>query len=433
MREATLTYGTYESGQTSFRIPLPLRKEPNPFRACVDGQMGEVIKCYREWKLSGDSEWLKTHAPKIFKILEYAWSEENPDRWDLNKDGVLEGRQHHTLDLELFGPRSWLQGFYLLALDCGAKIADEVGDTTRAQEYRAIYQKGKKWTNEHLFNGEYFMQKIDVSDKSVVDAFGAEKYWNDEVQEIKYQVADGCIIDQMLADWHAHLLGCEGIFDKEKKKTALQSLYKYNYHTSMREVANTWRNFAINDEAGTVICSYPSGVQKPKIPISYCEETMTGFEYALAGLMIAEGMEREGEELVKAVRERYDGERRNPWNEIECGSNYARSMAAFALLPIYSGFTYDMTKNYVGFEPLKRGDGRYFWSVANAWGNVTFEGKGRVLSVLGGQITLSSFGLRAGERAISLLINGKKTAFTQTDRALAFERTGVETLEVMIK
>ena len=433
MREATLTYGTYESGQTNFRIPLPLRKEPNSFRACVDGQMGEVIKCYREWKLSGDSEWLKTHAPKIFKILEYAWSEENPDRWDLNKDGVLEGRQHHTLDLELFGPSSWLQGFYLLALDCGAKIADEVGDTTRAQEYRAIYQKGKKWTNEHLFNGEYFMQKVDISDKSVVDAFGAEKYWNDEVQEIKYQVADGCIIDQMLADWHAHLLGCEGIFDKEKKKTALQSLYKYNYHTSMREVANTWRNFAINDEAGTVICSYPSGVQKPKIPISYCEETMTGFEYALAGLMIAEGMEREGEELVKAVRERYDGERRNPWNEIECGSNYARSMAAFALLPIYSGFTYDMTKNYVGFAPLKRGDGRYFWSVANAWGNVAFEGKGRVLSVLGGQITLSSFGLRAGERAVSLLINGKKTAFTQTDRALAFERTGVETLQVMIE
>ena len=200
----------------------------------------------------------------------------------------------------------------------------------------------------------------------------------------------------------------------------------------MREVVNTWRNFAVNDEAGTVICSYPNGVQKPKIPISYCEETMTGFEYALAGLMIAEGMQSEGEELVKAVRERYDGERRNPWNEIECGSNYARSMASFALLPIYSGFSFDMSKNYVGFAPLKTGDRRYFWSVANAWGNVTFAGNTRILSVLGGKITLSAFGLRAGERAVSLFVNGKKVDFMQEGTTLAFERMVVETLEVII-
>ena len=170
----------------------------------------------------------------------------------------------------------------------------------------------------------------------MTDAFNADNYWNDESEEIKYQVAEGCIIDQMLADWHAAIIGEREIFDRDKKGRALESLYKYNFKPSMREVANMWRNFALNDESGTVICSYPDSAKLPAIPISYCEECMTGFEYALAGLMLANGYIDEGCAMVKAVRDRYDGERRNPWNEIECGSNYARSMASFALMPICS-------------------------------------------------------------------------------------------------
>ena len=107
-----------------------------------------------------------------------------------------------------------------------------------------------------------------------------------------------------------------------------------------------WRLFSLGDEAGTVICSYPEGVQIPAIPIPYCEETMTGFEYAFAGLLISEGYFEEGEQVVKAIRDRYDGEKRNPWNEIECGSNYARPMLSFALLPIFSGFEFDLPKKH---------------------------------------------------------------------------------------
>ncbi len=440
IRESMLRYAYYETGRTDFRIMLPLGsgKQRWPWRACLDGQMGEVIKCYRDWKISGDTEWLKTHAPKIFKMIEYAWAEINLDNWDKDKDGVLEGRQHHTLDLEMFGPSSWLQGLYLLALDCGAKIADEVGDRQRAEEYRAIYENGKKWTNEHLFNGEYFIQKVNLDDKSVIDAYAAHDeyiagmYWNQEKNEIKYQVGEGCIIDQMLGDWHAHLIGSSCIFDKEKKMTALNSLYKYNYFKSMREVTNNWRIFSLNDEAGTVICSYPNGARKPKIPISYCEETMTGFEYALAGLMIAEGMRKEGEDLVKAIRNRYDGEKRNPWNEIECGSNYARSMASFALLPIYSGFSFDMTKHYIGFAPLKKGKGKYFWSVSDCWGTVDFTGKRRELLVNNGKLALAAFGLRERERVIKLVINGEEKKFSQTGKIITFEKADVQTLQITL-
>lgn len=409
LRENTMKYELFEHGGTMFRVQLPLGREHKWWRACVDGQMGEVIKCYREWKISGDNEWLSTHSEKIFKMLEYAWSEENEDAWDRNMDGVLEGRQHHTLDMELFGPSSWLQGFYLLALDCGAQMADATGQSERAKKYREVYEKGKKWTNENLFNGEYFYHKIDLKDKGVIDAYPeTEGYWNSEAEEIKYQVANGCVIDQMLSDWHAHLIGCEGVFDNEKKKIALESLYKNNFKPSMREVTNMWRNFAVNDEGGTLICTYPDK-NAPAIPIPYCEEVMTGFEYALAGLMLAEGERAKAEEMVKAIRNRYDGEKRNPWSEIECGNNYARSMASFALMLHYSGFSYDMTKKHIGFAPLE--NGKYLWSVGNTYGNVEISDTGCTLYVLGEPLYIESLYISGVKDVLAVTVDGKTAEF----------------------
>lgn len=411
IREITLKYALNDSGATSFRVNLPLKREMSTGRACVDGQMGEVIKCYREWKFSGNDEWLEKHSESIFKMLEYAWAEDNPDQWDADMDGVLEGRQHHTLDMELFGPSSWLQGFYLLALDCGAKMAKHLGDEKRVMLYTRLYENGKLWVNDHLFNGRYFCQSIDLSDKSIVDRFdAATHYWNDEAKEIKYQVADGCIIDQMLADWHAVLIGTTGVFDSEKKKSALEHLYKNNYKGSMRDVTNMWRNFSLNDEQGTVICSYPDGVKIPTIPIPYCEETMTGFEYALAGLMISEGYVAEGESMIKAIRNRYDGEKRNPWNEIECGSNYARSMASYALMPIYSGFTFDMTQKHIGFAPISD-VGKYLFSIGESWGTVELDGKSCRLTVLGNALSLNSISVPNSENITNVTVDGNNHDF----------------------
>lgn len=423
MRQNTIRYGMYEHGETAFRIALPLGRNAEHFRACVDGQMGEVIKCYREWKISGDDEWLKGHAASIFSMLEYAWSEANSDAWDADCDGILEGRQHHTLDMELFGVNSWLQGLYLLALDCASKMADALGEKQRAEKYKRLYVQGKSWTNANLFNGEYFGQKINLKDKSILEKFSnAEQYWNEETKEIKYQIGGGCGIDQILADWHAVLIGLDGVFDSDKKQKALESLYKYNFKPSMRAVTNVFRNFAVNDEAGTVICSYPNEKTMPAHPILYHSETMTGFEYALGGLMISQGMIAEGERIVKAVRERYDGEKRNPWSEIECGHNYARSMASYALLLIYSGFSFDMTQHYLGFKPINQGDGNYLWSVANAYGTVCFEGKTTTLSVLENAIELSSFGLRNVEKAVCVIVDGNEILFTQQGDRIYFEK-----------
>lgn len=426
MRENVIKYGVDDDGKSDFRLPLPIGRRNESYIACVDGQMGEIIKCYREWKISGDTAWLKNHADTIFKMLEFAWSQNNSHAWDANADGVMEGRQHNTLDIELFGANAWLQGFYLLALDCASQMAEALGEEARAKKYRELYAQGRAWTNEHLFNGEYFSQIVDLSDKSVMDRFAcAEYYWNDEAEEIKYQIGEGCIIDQMLADWHSALIGAGAVFDREKKRKALESLYRYNFKPTMRDVVNTFRNFALNDEAGTIICSYPEHKNMPKIPILYSTETMTGFEYALGGLMLSQGMLSEGERVIRAVRDRFDGERRNPWSEIECGHNYARSMASYALLHIYSGFSFDMTKKYIGFKPIKEGDCRYFWSVGNSYGNMQIKGAEQTLFVAAEAVTLSSFGLKDETKVTFVTVDGEAVPFEQKGCTLYFAERSV--------
>ena len=430
IREATTKYALFPSGSTNFRVPLPLGRKPYEW-SCVDGQMGEVFKTYREWKISGDDEWLKRQADAVFKMLEYAWSKENPNYWDRNKDGVLEGWQHHTLDMDLYGPSSWLEGFYLLALDCASEMATALNLPKKAKLYQKLYKRGRRWTNKNLFNGQFFCQQVDLTDKQAVE--GRLRYWNEETGQMKYQIGQGCIIDQVLADWHSALIGREEIFDKNKKKKALKTLYKNNFKRSMREVANTWRNFAINDESGTIICSYPEGFSKPAIPITYSEETMTGFEYSLGGLMIKEGLVKEGERIVKAVRDRFDGKKRNPWNEFECGSNYARSMSSFALLLIYSGFSFDMTEKRVGFNPVNKGNFKSLWSIQNSWGEVSITSEKTILTIKDKPLSLQKFGLKNGEKAKEIICDGKKISFTQKDSLLEFSKIDIKSQLEIIK
>ncbi len=403
MRDADFRYNAGADGGMTFRLQLPLGRERLGFRPCADGQFGGVIKAYRDWKISGDSEWLRAHWATIKRNISFAWAESNPDRWDADRDGVLEGRQHHTLDMELFGPNSWLTGFYLAALAAGAEMAEHFGEAETAAEYRTLFARGKAWVDANLFNGEYYQQRIDLTDRSILQAYsgGAAEsyrggrssvwnYWDDEHGQIKYQVAEGCAIDQVLAQWHANVCGLGEVFDREQTRSALAAIYRHNFKRSFRDHFNPARLYAVDDEAGTIICSYPRTL--PVVPITYAQETMHGFEYQAACHMIQEGMLAEGVELVRAVRDRYDGSRRNPWNEIECGNNYARSMAAFALLPAYSGFEFDAVAGHLGFSP-KVSDTPFtaFWSLGSGWGTCTLDAAEIRLQVESGELSLSSF------------------------------------------
>lgn len=397
-----------ETGGLGFRLALPKGIGVSAERPCADGHFGAVIKTYRDWKLSGDTDWLRRLWPHVAAAVEFAWHAGNYDKWDPSQSGVLTGRQHHTLDMELFGPNAWLNGFYLGALLAGAEMADALGDSDRADLYREIFERGKAWTAENLFNGSYFIQKIDVTDKSVLDEFNFaegmtsyvggstyDQYWSDEHGEIKYQIADGCEIDQVLAQWHANLYGLGEIFDAGQFASAVRSIYAHNFATRLGDEANPCRVFGMAEESGTLMCAWPAQAARPAIPVPYSQETMHGFEYAFGSQLMMIGEIEKGIEVFAAVRDRYRGHNRNPWNEIECGSNYARSMSSYAALLVLSGFGFEAVRGEMSFDPMVQSQGVFegFWCNANAWGTIRIGHGSARLEVRGGTLRLSALSI----------------------------------------
>lgn len=405
MREADFANNQVPAtGGMAFRLSLPLGVGTSNDRPCADGQFGNVLKAYRDWKLTGDASWLAAMWPHIKSAVSYAWHPDNYDRWDPAKTGVLTGRQHHTLDMELFGPNSWLNGFYLGALLAGAEMGDAVGDPETAAEFREVYARGRAWMHEHLFNGSYFVQEVDLRDRkqlAIYDqkGFGSnyvrgsiyDLYWSQEHGQIKYQIGRGCEIDQVLAQWHAGLYGLGDVFEPEQFASAVRAIYQHNFKRRLGDEANPCRVFGLEEEAGTLMCAWPEGVERPAIPVPYSQETMHGFEYAFGCQLMMIGELEKGIEVFAAVRDRYRGHNRNPWNEIECGSNYARSMASYAAVLVLSGFEFDLSKGRIGFAPrIRCGSGfRSIWSTGSAWGSIDIRDGEARLTVSGGELDLT--------------------------------------------
>ena len=428
MREQQFRYNFDPDGGLLFRQPLPqgVRPRRSPwFRPCVDGTMGEVLKTFREWRVSADTAWLRSVWPAAKKALSYAWSPKNPDRWDPDRSGVLAGRQHHTLDMELFGPTAWLEGLYLAALRAASRMARAVGDDAFAAECDAVFARGRAWTEAHLFNGEYYAGE-DCEGKQVGLAdllpFGdaKDRYWDSEHREAKYQIGGGLSIDAHLGPLWAALYGvADDLLDPRRVDATLRAILRHNFRPSMREAANVWRIFAADDEAGTVMVSWPNGVRRPVIPIPYHSECMTGFEWAFATHLAWRGLAKEAEKVAAAIRARYDGAKRNPWNEIECGSNYVRAMAAFGLVQAFSGFRYDLTRGEIGFAPRIAGTFSSFWSVGRAWGVYSRTASGRErIEVLFGSLALR----RLAVAGCAPRHNGRAVAARREDGALVLAR-----------
>jgi len=417
LRETEFTYNQLPSGGLTFRQRLPLGSGFDIMGPCADGHFGAIVKAYREWKNLGDDAWLKRFWPNIRRAIEYAWSPDNPDKWDPDKTGVLWGRQHHTLDMELFGPSSWLTTMYLAALTAASIMADAMSEPAFAKECRELAAKGGAYVDRELFNGRYYAQKLDLSDRSVLTTFGqsrragvlsepfAEAYWSEEYAEIKYQIGQGCLTDQILGQWHADIVGLGDLLAPENVWTTLKTVYNENYRPSLRDHFNPCRVYAYEDEGGLLNCTWPEGATKPALPVPYAEEVWTGLEYMMASHLIQRGLVDEGLTVVRTARLRHDGSRRNPWNDIECGSYYIRALSSYALVNAYSGLSFDQRYGEIGFKPARAGDGVYFWSAGRGWGVVELRGSTVTLRVKGGELGLSR--LRLPGRSGAATVQGR--------------------------
>ena len=409
MRETDFLHNTLPNGYMTFRTLLPLGDQQWKFKACADGQMGCIIRAYREWKLSGDTEWLRKLWPKIKSALEFAWlgSGDPPPQgyewtkeqvsmpWDPDKDGVMEGEQHNTYDIEFYGPNTMMGSLYLGALKAGGEMAEAMNEPDKAAEYRGMFENGKTGYDKKLWNGDYYTQDMRVLDGLKVPEHlvspedeeceddceckttpgGKTKALDSAHVVPKYQYGKGCLSDQLLGQYLAHVAGLGYVLDKEHVRQAMQSIFRYNFRPSMREFANVQRVYAVNDEAGLLLCSWPNG-DRPVLPFVYSDEVWTGIEYQVAATLIYNGWLKEGLTVVKGVRNRYSGFNRNPWDEEECGHHYVRAMASWAVLLALTGYQYDGVNAHIEFSPAMNAEKfRTFWSSGQAWGSFEQEQK----------------------------------------------------------
>jgi uncharacterized protein (DUF608 family) len=313
-------------------------------QAAADGQLGSVMRVLREWKLSGDDEFLRALWPRVQSALRYAAS-----YWDTDGDLVLDGAQHNTYDIEFYGPNPLTGVFFLGALRAAREMALHLGEEDAAQRYAEAFERSSRRLEELTWNGEYYEQRLDDVDHP-------------------YQHGIGCLSDQLLGQQLAHLLGLGYLLPPERVRSALSAVYRHNYRTDFTHHVNCQRTYVLDGEAGLLVCSWPRG-SRPRVPFPYSDEVFTGIEYQVAAHLIYEGFLDEGLAIVRAVRDRHDGVRRNPWDEVECGHHYVRSMASWGLLIALSGFQFDLPRGEIAFAPAVNADDfRTFWSTGRAWG-----------------------------------------------------------------
>jgi non-lysosomal glucosylceramidase len=375
----------------AFRTLIPAGKAVWDFKPAADGQMGCVMKLYREWQLSGDDKFLRRLWPAAKRALEYAW-----EKWDADQDGVMEGEQHNTYDIEFYGANTMMGTLYLGALLAGQRMAKAIGDNEAAEQYRKVFESGRVKLDRELWGDGFYVQR--VPDPSRADSKSIDE------GKIKYQYGDGCLSDQLLGQWFADVIGLGHLLPADHVRDALLSIYRYNFKHNFYEHPNTQRIYALNDEKGLLLCSWPRG-RRPSLPFVYSDEVWTGIEYQVAAHLIYEGLVMEGLAIVKGVRDRYDGFRRNPWNEVECGSHYARALASWSLLTALSGYRYSAPEARLSFEPrINQSDFHCLFTTGGGWGTFSQKINRRhgiaLLEVVHGSVTLKEFwfaGARPGE------------------------------------
>ncbi len=384
MRETSFGYATDAEGHMDFRHKLPPSSE-RWNAAAADGQMGQIVKLYFDWISCGDDEWLHGRWPIAKRALEYAW---RLSGWDETKSGVMDGVQHNTYDIEFYGPNPLCSTWYLAALRATARMAEAMGEKDFAGECDSIAENGARWIDANLFNGEFYIQQVRGIPLDKIASGLRVGMGSADTMHPDFQVGDGCFIDQLCGQYMATVAGLGDLLDPAHIRTALESIQRYNYRGDLKHHANVQRVYALNDEAAYVVCDYSKGT-RPEVPMPYYAEVWTGLEYSLAALMATHGMVPQATDCIRNTRRRYDGERRNPFDETDYGRHYARPMASWSAIPALSGFRYDARAQRMMIAP-KIDSERFecFWSTPAAWGSFSQSVSEMTIAPVAGVIEL---------------------------------------------
>jgi len=417
MRDTEWHIQQHPSGYLPHRVTLPTdlprpweREIGGPARPALDGLLGAILKTYREYRTGGDRAWLERVWPGVRKALDYVWTAHDPGR-----AGVIEGEQPNTYDISIYGANTFIGTLYLAALRAAEVMAGLCGDGGAASACREVYRRGRAALEERLWNGEYYVQEVDLEAHP-------EQNW-----------ATGCHADQLLGQWWAHVLGLGHLLEEEHVRTAALSIFRHNFREDFHGHRQQPRAFVTDDDQGLLVCTWPRG-GRPQVPTLYSDEVWTGLEYEVAGLLLYEGEVAPALRILEATRARYDGRKQNPWNDIECGDHYVRALASWALLEAASGFRYDAGAAEIGFAPvLTPEDYRAPFVARDGWGTFTQRVSGGVqvetITPVYGSLAVKVLRFRpAGRvRAATVMVDGQPVpatlAWAEGEVVLTLERT----------
>jgi uncharacterized protein (DUF608 family) len=402
LRDLELSRSMDERGHVNFRGAIPDGPVDHTGPAAADGQLGGIMKLYRDWQISGDAAWLKRMYPLAKKSIDYCIA-----TWDPDHRGGLFEPHHNTYDIEFWGPDGMCTSIYLGALSAITIMATALGESGDASQYSDLAQKCATFMDSTLFNGDYYQQKVEfqnLHDQSFAQSIAHVDEKSSEMQQLlkregpKYQYGSGCLSDGVIGAWMAIIYGIETPIAQKNVHSTLQAIFRDNFKTDLSQHANAQRpGYAMGHEPGLLLCTWPRG-GKPTLPFVYSDEVWTGMEYQVASHLIHEGFVEEGLTIVRALRSRYDGRTRNPWNEYECGNWYARAMSSFALVGALSGFRYSAVDLTLHFGPkLKTRPFASFFSTAFGYGIITLDGRNLTVRMIEGELPIEKLEFTDGE------------------------------------
>lgn len=374
-------------------VPLFVRQLWNqhiggPENPALDGMLGELLKTYREVQQGAGTDWLEHYWPNIRKLYTYIAA-----TWDPDHDGVLEGEQPNTYDIEFWGTNIFIGALWLAAARATEEMARIVGDAAIMADARNRFEAGRRNYDEQLWNGQYYIQTLK----------------DDEPRE--QQFLTGCLADQLLGQWLAHQLGLGYVLPEDHVRQTLKSIVRFNTRTDFNNWNPEERAFADGDDHGLVIISW-SGDYKPDRPTRYHDEVWTGIEYQVAAHCIHEGLFEEGMAVLQAARNRHDGVKRNPYNDIECGDHYARAMSGWAILEALSGYRYDAVRQCIRFSPTESGAFRSTFVAETGWGELLRNERGRIsISLLHGSLHLAELDFPSMATPSMITLDGESVPF----------------------
>lgn len=324
----------------------------------------------RDYFFTGDMDYLQEMWPSVRKAMRYILEERAKNGGNLP---WMEGIMCSYDNFPMYGHAAYLLSQWASAMAMAAEASKDVGDTTAKNLCRTIQQQAVQAIEEHLWNGRYYRLYNELDGPKGKD--------------------EGCLTDQLIGQWTAHLCGLGHLFEPERVKKALREIVRRSFNGQFL------RN-----------CSWPEHpdffpVHETDWWVDQANTPWTGVELAFASLLLYEGLYDEAMRIIEAVDTRYR-KAGLYWDHQEFGGHYYRPMSAWSILQGALGLS--IRQGSIGFDPQIPGEAfRLFF--AGPKGTAHFERQPRT----------DQIAVRTGLLRFERLLIGRNNV--QADRVQAYQ------------